>query len=30
MTFKIAKALSMVTDVQELLEQGDILFDSEK
>jgi hypothetical protein len=30
MTFKMAKALSLVTDVQQLLEQGDILFDSEK
>jgi hypothetical protein len=30
MTFKMAKALSLVTDVQQLLEQGDIHFDSEK
>jgi hypothetical protein len=30
MTFRMARAMALVTDVHSLLEQGDILFDSEK
>jgi hypothetical protein len=30
MTFRAAKALALVTDIQDLLERGDIVFDSEK